>query len=78
MAGEAEAAHAERVAAIVEEASASRWSDARRTAEPPRLSADGGAGGGNDESKGGWAFSLGVARGGGASRRRRRAGRPQG
>lgn len=58
MAGEAEAAHAERVAAIVEEAErvaleATRAQGtgtrggAAAPAEPPRLSADGGAGGGN-------------------------------
>ena len=49
MAGEAEAAHAERVAAIVEEAErvALEATRAQGTAEPPRLSADGGAGGGN-------------------------------
>ena len=57
LAGEAEAAHAERVAAIVEEAErvaleatrAQRTEPAARggAAEPPRLSADGGAGGGN-------------------------------
>ena len=58
LAGEAEAAHAERVAAIVEEAErvaleATRAQGpgtrggAAAPAEPPRLSADGGAGGGN-------------------------------
>ena len=58
MAGEAEAAHAERVAAIVEEAErvaleamraqgTGTRGGAAAPAEPPRLSADGGAGGGN-------------------------------
>lgn len=49
LAGEAEAAHAERVAAIVKEAErvALEATRAQGPAEPPRLSADGGAGGGN-------------------------------
>ena len=71
MAGEAEAAHAERVAAIVEEAErvaleamraqgTGTRGGAAAPAEPPRLSADGGAGGGNatKEKKEGGRFPL--------------------
>ena len=71
MAGEAEAAHAERVAAIVEEAERVALEAMRAQgtgtrgcaaapAEPPRLSADGGAGGGNatKEKKEGGRFPL--------------------
>ena len=71
MAGEAEAAHAERVAAIVEEAErvaleamraqgTGTRGGAAAPAEPPRHSADGGAGGGNatKEKKEGGRFPL--------------------
>ena len=71
LAGEAEAAHAERVAAIVEEAErvaleamraqgTGTRGGAAAPAEPPRLSADGGAGGGNatKEKKEGGRFPL--------------------
>ena len=82
LAGEAEAAHAERVAAIVEEAErvALEATRAQGTAEPPRLSADGGAGGGNatKEKRRVGVFPRRRARRRRASRRRRRAGRPQG
>ena len=81
MAGEAEAAHAERVAAIVEEAERVALEATRAqgtgtrggAAEPrnrrvsPRTAAPE-EGTRRKKKKGGWAFSLGVARGGGARR----------
>ena len=77
MAREAEAAHAERVAAIVKvervalEAMRAGNGNPRRRgapAEPPRPPRTAAPEEGTPRKKGGWAFSLGVARGGGARR----------